>query len=142
MKQLQVNSDPKVKAVFDQYPAVARKKMNQLRTLVLETARELAEVETLEETLKWGEPSYISRHGSTLRMDWKAKKPNQYAMYFSCSSQLVPTFRLLYPQLFEYEGKRAIVFSMDAEVPHLELKRCIAAALMYHKVKQLPMLGM
>ena len=40
----------------------------------------------LEETLKWGEPSYLVKKGSTIRMDWKSKAPNQYAMYFKCTN--------------------------------------------------------
>ena len=49
-----------------------------------------------EETLKWGEPSYLVKNGSTIRIDWKSKTPDQYAMYFKCTSKLVPVFRSLF----------------------------------------------
>ncbi len=142
MTSLQLKSDPEVQAVFDNYPDDARAKMSALRDLILETAEEMEEVSQLKETLKWGEPSYITKIGSTLRIDWKEKQPKQYAMYFSCSSRLVSTFKMLYNQTFSFEGNRAIVFQLDDAAPYpAELKNCIIAALRYHKVKQLPTLG-
>ena len=113
-----------------------------LRSLILETADDIAQISDLEETLKWGEPSYLTKHGSTIRMDWKSKMPDQYAMYFKCTSRLVETFKLSYNDRFEFEGKRAIVFQLEDEIPKEALKNCIKAALTYHKVKHLPTLGL
>ena len=104
--------------------------------------KEIEEIEELEETLKWGEPSYLTKYGSTIRIAWKAKNPNQYAMYFKCTSKLVPTFKILYKNAFNFEGNRAIIFKFEDNIPPTELKKCIAAALTYHKVKQLQNLGM
>jgi hypothetical protein len=74
-------------------------------------------------------------------MDWKAKTPEQYAIYFKCTSKLVPVFKELYSNYFKFEGNRAIVFQMEEEVPVEALKHCIGLALQYHKVKNLPLLG-
>ena len=137
-----VDSNPDVKAKFDGYPANVKNQMYHLRELVLQTAAEIDGLEKLVETLKWGEPSYLTKHGSTVRMDWKAKAPDQYAIYFKCTSKLVPTFREIYPTEFTYEGNRALVFSLDEEPPVEALKHCIKVALTYHKVKHLPLLGM
>jgi uncharacterized protein YdhG (YjbR/CyaY superfamily) len=142
MIELEVKTDPKVEKVFANYPDEVREKMLELRALILETAREMESITVLEETLKWGEPSYIAKHGSTLRMDWKEKKPDQYAMYFKCTSRLVETFRTVFKNEFDYEGNRAIVFQMDDLVPKKELKECIKATLAYHRVKKLPTLGL
>lgn len=142
MDQLQVKTTAEVEAVFDNYPAAAREKILNLRRLILETADGIDSLSELEETLKWGEPSYLAKKGSTIRIDWKEKQPDQYAMYFQCTSQLVPTFKALFPQLFQFEGNRAIVFQMNDKLPEMELKSCIAAGLTYHQVKHLPMLGM
>jgi hypothetical protein len=139
---MQLTSNPAVKTVLDNYPKRVRSKMRHLRKLVLETASETEGLKQLEETLKWGEPSYLTKHGSTIRMDWKAKKPDQYAMYFKCTSKLVPTFKVVYDDLFDFEGDRAIVFQLGDTVPDEALKSCIKAGLTYHKVKQLPKLGM
>jgi hypothetical protein len=141
VKNIKVKTNPEVEVVFGNYPAAVREKLLGLRDLIVETARELEGVSTLEETLKWGEPSYITKYGSTLRMDWKAKTPNQYAMYFKCTSRLVETFRTVFKNDFNFEGNRAIVFSMTDRIPKKELKECIKATLSYHKVKHLPTLG-
>ncbi len=138
---MEINSDPKVEAVFNNYPIDVRKQLNNLRKLVLETAGEIEEVKKLEETLKWGEPSYLTKYGSTIRMDWKEKNPDQFAIYFKCTSKLVPTFKTIYRDKFNFEGNRAIVFKLQDKLPKAELKHCIALALTYHKVKHLPLLG-
>ena len=141
MKNLQTNINPDVTLVFNNYPDHVRKKLLLLRRIIIETAEEMPEIKELEETLKWGEPSYITRHGSTLRIDWKKKTPDQYAMYFKCTSRLVETFRAIFKNTFVFEGNRAIVFHMNDRVPKKELKECIKATLTYHNVKQLPTLG-
>lgn len=141
MKNFELKTNPEVELVFANYPEEVRNKMIGLRELIFETAKDLEGVTTLEETLKWGEPSYLTKHGSTLRMDWKAKTPNQYAMYFKCTSRLVETFRVVFENTFDFEGNRAIIFQMDDQIPKNELKECIKATLCYHKVKQLPTLG-
>lgn len=129
-----ITTEPKVEAVFQNYPEFVRDKMKFLRELVLETAKEIG-LKSLTETLKWGEPSFVNKKGSTLRMDWKQKNPDQYAMYFQCTSRLVETFQLVYGNQFTYEGKRAIVFKLGEEIPIEELKKCIKATLLYHEVK-------
>ncbi len=137
-----INSKPEVETVFDKYPTEVKPKIEELQRLIIETAKEVEQIEWLEETLKWGEPSYVTKIGSTLRIDWKPKNPDQYAMYFQCTSKLVPSFREKFGGLFNYEGKRAIVFQLNEEPPLHELKQCIKAALTYHKVKHLEGLGM
>ena len=142
MDKIAIKTNPEVASVFARYPDNVRAKLLALRELILETAKELSEVTTLEETLKWGEPSYLTKNGSTLRIDWKSKTPDQYAMYFKCTSRLVETFREVYKNQFRFEGKRAIVFGLEDQIPEKELKGCIKTALTYHKVKHLPLLGM
>lgn len=139
--QLQVKSNPSVAHVFSKYPKEVRHQMQELRALVLEAAKECSEVKEIEETLKWGEPSYLTKKGSTIRMDWKEKTPKQYAIYFKCTSKLVATFKAVFGDLFNYETTRAIVFKLDQEIPKSELKACITKALTYHQVKKLDLLG-
>lgn len=141
MKNIALRTDPRVKEVFNKYPDAVRHKMLALREIILETAGGIESIKDLEETLKWGEPSYLTKHGSTIRIDWKPRSPNQYAIYFKCTSRLVETFKLAFKDTFTYEGKRAIIFQMDDYIPKEALSSCIKAALTYHKVKHLPTLG-
>lgn len=142
MGKLKVATHPDFEAKMQDYPSEVNKKMQGLRTLVLEAANEVDGITHLEETLKWGEPSFVTKQGSTLRMDWKPKSPNQYAFYFQCTSKLVHTFRLVFTNTFAFEGNRAILLPIDAVLPTEELKACIQATLNYHKVKHLPTLGL
>ena len=141
MKNLYINTNPEIELVFNNYPDLIRKKMLNLRSLILKAASEIEEISNLEETLKWGEPSYLAKNGSTIRIDWKKNKPDQYAIYFKCTSMLVPTFKMIYKDIFRFESNRAIIFQVEDEIPEVELKKCITAALTYHKVKHLPTLG-
>ncbi len=141
METLKISRTPEVNSKFQSYPNEIRPKLDYLRSLIIETATENESIKTLEETLKWGEPSYLTKKGSTLRIDWKTKTPHQYAMYFKCTSKLVPTFKEVYGDLFSYENDRAILFGLEDEIPVKELKDCIDMALTYHSVKQLPLLG-
>lgn len=135
MSKLKISTDPAFESKIANYPDFVRDKMQFLREVVIETAEEIPEINHLEETLKWGEPSFVTKTGSTLRMDWKKKTPDQYQMYFKCTSRLVETFKLIFRDFFEYEKNRAIIFQLDQEIPLTELKQCIKATLMYHKVK-------
>ena len=142
MESFTLHSDPEVAAVFDAYPLEMEPKLRALRDLIIQTANETDKVTRLEETLKWGEPSYISNVGSTIRMDWKPKAPEQYALFFSCSTTLVSTFKEVYGALFTYEKNRAIWFHKDEDIPEEAVRKCITAALTYKKVKEMPYLGM
>jgi hypothetical protein len=77
-----------VAAVFDSDPPRYRRK------LLLKTTKATDGVGKLEETLKWGEPAYLtagSKSGTTIRIAWKARKPDAYAMFFHCQTNLVST---------------------------------------------------
>jgi len=130
-----------VAEVFNNYPEHIGKKLLKLRQLVLDTASETEEVSLLEETLKWGEPSYLAKSGSTIRIDWKKSNPEQYAMYFHCKTKLVDTFKELYRDKLKFDGNRAVVFNINDRIPVNELKHCILLSLTYHQRKHLPMLG-
>jgi len=108
----------------------------ELRRMIFDTAAATEGVGQLEETLKWGEPAYltaISKAGSTIRLGWKKSEPSNYALHFNCQTRLVGTFRALFPHEFTYVGNRSIVFDADGKVPARQLRRCIALALTYHR---------
>ncbi|MFZ6639790.1 DUF1801 domain-containing protein [Undibacterium sp. TC4M20W] len=133
--------NPQVAKVFNNYSPHIRQKLMLLRQLVLDVASEHKISDTLEETLKWGEPSYLTKTGSTVRIDWKSSAPEQYAMYVHCQTRLLDTFKELYSDKLKFEANRAIIFHQDDEIPVDEVKHCILLALTYHDRKHLPMLG-
>ena len=127
-----------VAQAFAACPPAMRRKLLALRELIFQTAASTPGVGPLEETLKWGEPAYVtsqSKSGSTVRIAWKKARPAQVAMYFNCQTSLVQTFRTLFPTEFKFEGNRAIVFDEADAMPADALALCIAAALTYHRAK-------
>ena len=128
-----------VEAVFRAYPAVLRERLLLLRQLIFETASATEGVGRLEETLKWGQPSYLTAHtgsGTTIRIDRVKSARAQYALYVHCQTNLIATFRELYPDEFKFDGARSIVFESADEIPELALRHCVALALTYHRGKQ------
>ncbi len=126
--------DPKVAAAFQAYPKEIRSKLMRLRRLIFETASATEGVGEIEETLKWGQPSYLTprtKSGSTIRIGAVGSDRPRYAMYFHCRTALIATFRETYPE-FRYEGNRGIVFASDDSVDEAALRHCISLALTYH----------
>ncbi len=132
-----------VEAIFSAYPRPVRAKLESLRRLIFATARATDGVGALEETLKWGQPSYLttsSKSGSTIRIapvksDPVESDPKQYAMYFHCQTNLVATFRQMYPTELTYGGNRSILFEANEAIDDEALRQCITLALMYHARK-------
>lgn len=132
-------TDRNVAKVFDAYPDTIRTKLMTLRTMILETAASMNSVGPIKETLKWGQPSYLtaeSSTGSTIRIDRVKPEDDRVAMYFHCQTDLVETFRELYPTQMEYGGNRSILFDGAAKVPEKALRHCIGLALTYHARKR------
>ena len=127
-------TNPKVEAKFAAYPHGAKKALLGVRELILRTAASTPGVGEIEETLKWGEPAYATKNGagSTIRIDWKARHPERYSVFFYCQTDLVHRFRTLFPDDFEFEGNRALNLRLGECVPKDSLALCVAAALTYH----------
>jgi len=142
MAEIKLIRNTEVQKVFDSYPCDVREKLLYLRSLIIQTANNSKIIKNLEETLKWKEPSYLTKIGSTIRLGIVKSNQNQYAIFFNCKTKLVDTFRELYSDVFTFEGNRAIIFNKDEVVPIEELKHCILLSLTYHKIKHKPVLDL
>lgn len=132
--------DKAVKNRFEEYPENARVRLVELRELILKISLDL-QLGVVEESLKWGEPSYSVKTGSPIRIDWKLKTPNNYYLYFHCQTKLVDTFRELHGDVLRFQGNRAIELRLSDSLPEPEIKHCLELALTYHQRKHLPLLG-
>ena len=131
------SSSAAVAAVFKAFPQPAKAKLLALRRLILATAKATPGVGRIEEALKWGQPSYLTpetKSGSTVRIDHVAAK--QVAIYFHCQTDLVATFRELYPDKWSYGGNRCILLSVEDKLDEAALRHCIALALTYRLNKR------
>jgi len=86
-----------------------------LRKLVMMLGKSFIEMYFWDTSVKMilelnkNQPGYLTIYGSTVRMDWKEKNPEQYALYFKCTSSLVQTFKTVYKDKFKFKGKEVIV---------------------------------
>lgn len=125
-----------VSSVFDRYPAHVRGMLLRVRTLIFEAGAAQEGVGRIDETLKWGQPAYLTPQtgsGSTVRIDAVRDDPDGFAVYFHCQTDLVETFRRLYPDRFSFEGNRALRFNANDALPEDELRHCIGLTLTYHQ---------
>jgi len=136
-----------VEAVFDSYPLQVQKKLLFLRQMIFSVAAETEGVGHIEETLKWGQPSYLTVHpksegksggksGTTIRIDQVKSQAGQYAMYVHCQTTLIDTFREIYGNDFRFAGNRSIIFECKDKIPIASLRHCISLALTYHLNKK------
>jgi len=108
-RNLREFNNPKIKNIFDSFDPINAKKLLRIRELIFKTAANIDSVGDVTETLKWGEPSYAplkQRVGSPIRLN-QLKSKNGFALYFNCQSNLITTFKQLYPSTFRYEGNRS-----------------------------------
>ncbi len=111
--------------------------LDRLAELIVQTAASLPEVGEVQDTVKWGQRSFLPvkpRTGTTIRI--AACDDDHVALYVHCQTTLIETFKTLFPE-FCYEGNRAMIFAVDQPLPEQELTVCISAALTYHLQKRL-----
>ncbi|UEM14497.1 DUF1801 domain-containing protein [Bradyrhizobium barranii subsp. barranii] len=123
-----------VDRAFRALPAPIGKRLLQVRALIFATAAAHKAVGELTETLKWGEPAYLtdeSGSGSTIRLG-RLKDSERAAILFNCKTTLVDTFRERFPDEFEYRQTRALLLPLSGALPKQELTVCLSLALTYH----------
>jgi hypothetical protein len=126
---------PGVGEYLSAYSGPVREGLLELRKLVFQVAAEDPRIGPLTETLKWGEPSYLTaktRAGTTLRLAVKKAKGDRLGVFFHCQTRLAGRIEELYPEVFEFDGKRGLLFVPGAELPVEAVKGAIALVLTYH----------
>lgn len=113
-----------------------RARLLQVRDLIFTVAAETEGADPLTETLKWGEPAYLteaSRSRTTIRLGVATSAPGQCAAFFNCRTRLVETFRVHLAEDFTFEGNRALLVPITGEMSREPLALCLRAALTYHR---------
>ena len=118
---------------FAAYAEPMRDRLLALRALIFETAATTDGVGAIEETLKWNEPAYLTKTGTTIRINAHKKSETDYALYVHCQTDLLDRYRALYSDELRFDGNRAILFDGATRLPTDPLHHCIAMALLYHR---------
>ena len=114
--------------------------LDALRGLIFETAAQTKGVGKLEETLKWGQPSYLThspKSGTTIRLGWD-EAGTRVSLFVHCQTSLVEAWRDRYGDTLTLIGNREIALPTDQPLPRAALQHCIAMALTYHLRKTAP----
>ena len=123
--------------VFNNYPTEYRDTLFIIRKLIYDIARNIPEVGAIEESLKWGQPTYSTietKTGTPIRLDRFGA--DKIAIFFHCQTTLISDFRTLFSSKLEFSKNRAIVLDFNKELPIDELSLCIEMALTYHLKKK------
>lgn len=116
-----------------------RARFLDLRALIFAVAAETECVGPLTETLKWGEPAYLteaSRSGTTIRLGTVKSAPDDCAVLINCQTRLIESFRTQFAAALRFDANRAIVLPSGRPLPDGALSLCLAAALTYHHAKR------
>jgi len=133
---MEIFQNHEVKSVFDSYPSNVRQQLLHIRELIFDVARNTACIGEITETLKWGQPSYLTEQtnsGTTIRID--RFDSNKIAIFFHCQTTLVSDFREFFPNL-EYSKNRAVIIEANNNLPFHEIRECIYRALTYKLSKR------
>jgi hypothetical protein len=125
-----------VVAVFSAFPERVRAHLLEIRDLLFETAAAMEGVGPLTETLKWGEPAYLTQatgSGTTVRLGRSRSSERECAVLFNCRTTLADDFRSQFPNVFAYEKNRAILLDARKPLPKAPLSTCLGMALTYHR---------
>jgi Domain of unknown function (DU1801) len=125
-----------VAAAFSAFPAGVRARLLEVRELIFETAAAIEGVGPISETLKWGEPAYLTQatgSGTTVRLGRSRSLERKCAVLFNCRTTLVDDFRSQFPDVFAYEKNRAILLDPSKPLPEAALSTCLGMALTYHR---------
>lgn len=124
--------------VYAAYPAPARKLLLAIRDMIFETAAALPEAGRITETLKWGEPAYLTsapKSGTTIRLAWSPKRPKTVGIFVNCQTTLLDEWRGLYGGVLDLVGNREIRLPLGQPFPKDPIRHCLAMALTYHQRK-------
>ena len=122
-----------VRTVIDTYPVSARSGILVLRHLIYLVAKELPQVGKIEETLRWGQPAYLTtetKAGSTLRLG--LHKQARFALFAHCQTRIIADYAQAFPGWDRIDGNRAVLFDDKAQIEPERLSHLIRHALTYH----------
>ena len=124
---------PAVAKAFECFAPAHQRQLLKLRKLIFDIANANPAIGKLAETLKWGQPSYLTeetKSGSTIRLG--TRKTGGYAIFVHCQTTIIRDFQQVFTGEFTYDGNRAICFLDDEGFDAEKISVMIERALTYH----------
>jgi len=118
------------------WPVAAQTAFHALRARIQIAALDVPATGPLLETLKWGEPAWltqVSKSGTTLRVAWKPVHPDEIGVFVNCRTSLLETIREIYPDAFRYDGTRGLWLRLAQPIPEQAMDHLARLAQGYHR---------
>ncbi len=125
-----------IDAVFARYPTDVRTCLLNIRRAIFHAASRIEDVNGIEESLKWGQPSYRgtgTRFGTALRLGCEGQQVPRAAVYVHCGTSLIEDLKATRGLTLETKGNRAILLAAGSAGPDDDIRAVIEAALIYRK---------
>jgi len=107
--------------------------------MIFDVATTTDGVGPIEETLKWGQPSYLTtdtQSGTTVRIDKFSWEKDKYALFVHCQSDVLDQFRTSFGKEYDCDGNRGIILDAKDDIPEEAVRHFIWLALTYHLRKK------
>jgi|TARA_R110002051_G_scaffold314965_3_gene392775 hypothetical protein len=121
---------------LSRHPERIGEQLLDIRQMIFAVASATDGVGPLTETLKWGEPAYLTektRSGTTIRLGVSKLAPDRAAIFVNCRTALIENFRTHFPESFTFEGNRALIVPASTRLVETPLWLCLCMALTYHR---------
>lgn len=130
--------DDSLRSAFAAYPPDTALALLHLRALIYATAAETTAAGQINETLKWGQPAYLTtpRTGSTIRLGCPKKSLahlGDVAIFTHCQTTIMSEFQALCPPAFTFDGNRALILQSGNLPFDAQIRPLISMALTYHR---------
>ncbi len=125
--------------VIQNQPEEIKSALMHLRAMIFDVAETSDEIGNIVETLKWGQPSYLTekpKTGTTLRIDRDTSGKGDVALYVNCQTSLVSEWRGMFPEE-TFGGDRSLHLSLTKPTPTSSLRQMVLMALTYHSRKKI-----
>ena len=133
MKTAPPIADAEVQVAFERFDGAVRETLLRVRAMIYAEAAELPQIGRLAETLKWGQPAYLTpdrKAATTLRLG--APKTGGAAVFTHCQSSVMAEVQALAGPSVRFEGNRALLLQAGAALPEAALRHLSRRALTYH----------
>ncbi|MEP3197591.1 MAG: DUF1801 domain-containing protein [Lentilitoribacter sp.] len=135
MRKREYVMNEQVRKAYDRFDALVAKRLLEIRLLILELAEQDDQIGAITETLKWGEPSYLteqSKSGTTIRLSNVKDDTNYCGIYVHCQTRLISEFRDSFADVLEFSGNRAVLIDVNKPLEEIPVKMFLQKALTYH----------
>jgi hypothetical protein len=135
MRKREYEMNEQVRKAYDRFDALVAKRLLEIRQLIFELAEQDDQIGKITETLKWGDPSYLteqSKSGTTIRLSKVKDEANYCGIYVHCQTRLISEFRDNFADAFEFSGNRAVLIDVNKPLEETPVKMFLQKALTYH----------